>query len=274
MKRFKKYVEGRNDLFIPFIMSGDPNEQATIELAVELQDRGANVIELGIPYSDPLADGPVIQEAASRSLKNNTTLESSIKSVKKMREKGLKIPVIIFTYYNLLLQLGEDYFFALARENEVDGILVPDLPYEEGEHLRALCEKEGLALISLVAPTTSEERLQQIAGNASGFLYCVSSLGVTGVRSEFHASVFAFLEKVKKYSSAPVAVGFGVSKAEQVEALKESCDGVIVGSALIKRVASHEADLQDPKTREKAIKQIGDFAAALTAPYRTEKLST
>ncbi len=137
-------------LFIPFIVAGDPHPDVTVEIALTLQESGASIIELGIPYSDPLADGPTIQRASGRALKNGVTLENSMKLVSVMRKKGLKIPVIIFTYYNPVLQLGEENFFALARQNGIDGLLVPDLPFEESEDLRKKCENEGLKFISLL----------------------------------------------------------------------------------------------------------------------------
>lgn len=238
--RFNDIIKQTDFLNIPFIMAGDPSEAATIDLAVALQEAGAHIIELGIPYSDPLADGPVIQRAAARALKQKMTLRKAMALVPKMREKGLKIPVVVFTYYNPVLQLGEESFFALARENDVDGLLIPDLPFEESEQIRNRCLQEGIEFISLVAPT-STDRIQKIASNASGFLYCVSSLGVTGMRSTLNENIVPFLEKVKSYSDVPVAVGFGISNHEQISMLKNHCDGVIVGSAIVKIIE----DLRD-----------------------------
>lgn len=271
-KRFEEHVDSKNDLFIPFIVAGDPNPDATIDLAIMLQEEGANAIELGIPYSDPLADGPVIQRASERALKGEMSLEKAMNLVPKMREKGLEIPVIIFTYYNLLLQLGEHRFFALVRENDIDGLLVPDLPFEESEEWRISCKENSTALISLVAPTTSEKRLKTIASEATGFLYCVSSLGVTGTRSNFHSSVFSFVERVKKQSEVPVAVGFGVSRPEHVEELKGYCDGVIVGSAIIRQVESQVDALQTNETRKEAIDHIRAYVRDLVAPFNKMKI--
>ncbi len=273
-KRFKQYVEGRSDLFIPFIVAGDPTEEATINLALMLQEEGANAIELGIPYSDPLADGPVIQRASLRALEHEMSLERAMNLVQKMRENGLEIPVVIFTYYNLLLQLGEERFFALVRKNDIDGLLVPDLPFEESEEWRTSCKANGTALISLVAPTTSEKRLQAIAEEATGFLYCVSSLGVTGTRTDFHSAVFKFLERVKGYSQIPVAVGFGVSAPEQVDKLKDYCDGVIVGSAIIRQVEAQVEALKDEASQKEAIDQIRAYVRDLISPYGKMKIHT
>jgi len=243
-------------VFIPFITAGDPNEETTVELALALQEVGARVLELGIPYSDPLADGPVIQKASLRALEGGMTLKKALALVPTMREKGVKIPIICFTYYNLLLQLGEDQFIQEAAQKDLDGVLVPDLPFEESASLREKCQQAGLSLISLVAPTTSEERLQRIGEAADGFLYCVSSLGVTGVRQAFHNDVFHFLERVRKSTDAPVAVGFGISSKEQVEQFKDYCDGFIVGSAIVREVEARVTQLSHEADRSKAIEEI------------------
>lgn len=223
-------------LFIPFIMAGDPSLEATIEIALALQDSGAAILELGIPYSDPLADGPVIQRSAVRALAGGMTLSKSLGLVKKMRERGLSIPVILFTYLNPVLQFGFRELTEQARQSGVNGLLVPDLPYEESAELKKHCSKNELHLISLVAPTTKHERLKEIVGEATGFLYCVSSLGVTGERNSFHQNLFDFLQQVKSLSTIPVAVGFGVSQREQFELLRQHADGIIIGSAIVKEV--------------------------------------
>ncbi len=254
-------------LFIPFIVAGDPHADATVELALALQDAGASVIELGIPYSDPLADGPVIQSASLRALKHGMTLEKAMELVGVMRKKGLKIPVVVFTYYNPVLQLGEERFFTLAHKNGIDGLLIPDLPYEESEHLRTKCQDEGIKYISLVAPTSSK-RIEKIAKSAQGFLYCVSSLGVTGVRSTLDDNVHQFLEEVKQYSSIPVAVGFGISNAEHVQLLKDHCDGIVIGSALVKKIAELEEVLFNEDTRPAAIEEFKAFVETMISPIK------
>lgn len=273
-KRFEQHVDGRSDLFIPFIVAGDPTEEATIELALMLQEEGANAIELGIPYSDPLADGPVIQRASLRALEHGMSLEKAMNIVPKMRERGLEIPIIVFTYYNLLLQLGEERFFALVRENDIDGLLVPDLPFEESEEWRKSCKMNNTALISLVAPTTSDKRLTAIANEATGFLYCVSSLGVTGTRTDFHSSVFDFIDRVKSQSPIPVAVGFGVSAPEQVAKLKEYCDGVIVGSAIVRQIEAQVEGLANEETQLEAVNHIRSYIRDLISPYEKLKINT
>ncbi|QOY35841.1 tryptophan synthase subunit alpha [Anaerobacillus isosaccharinicus] len=260
--RLETVITKKEHLFIPFIMAGDPSPELTIELALLMEEAGAHILELGVPYSDPLADGPVIQQAALRALEYKVNLEQVMSLVPMMRRRGLTIPVIIFTYYNPVLQLGEENVLALMKENEIDGILIPDLPFEESRHLSLRCDQEGLPLISLVAPT-SEKRVEMIAKQAKGFLYCVSSLGVTGVRKEIDEGIFQFLEEVKKHSKVPVAVGFGISNSEQVAKLKPYCDGLIVGSALIKMIESKKTEMLDNKMREKALSEIKTFVYSL-----------
>lgn len=257
MSRLSEHVNKKQGMmFIPFITAGDPNEAATIELAYMLQSLGANALELGIPFSDPLADGPVIQKASKRALKNGMNLPKALQLAKKIRQRGVDIPIIIFTYYNLLLQLGEETFIREAKAGDVDGLLVPDLPFEESRGLSEKCRENGLALISLVAPTTSDRRLQAIGREAQGFLYCVSSLGVTGVRSHFHPDVFSFLERVRHACDLPVAVGFGISSSDQVEELKGRADGFIVGSAIVAQVEKHAKRLEQADERAQALEDI------------------
>ncbi|KKI88780.1 tryptophan synthase subunit alpha [Bacillus sp. SA1-12] len=249
----------QNKLFIPFITAGDPYSEATIDLAVALQEAGAAAIELGIPYSDPVADGPVIQKASSRALKKGMNIVKAIKLVPEMRKKGVNIPIILFTYYNPVLQLEQESFFALLRENTIDGLLVPDIPFEESEELRQKCKDHSISFISLVAPTSSS-RIKMITENAEGFIYCVSSLGVTGVRKNFDHAITSFLDEVKQYSQVPVVVGFGVSSREQVEELATICDGVVVGSALVREIERLQPELEDDTTRSKAIEAFREYA--------------
>ncbi|MFC4324182.1 tryptophan synthase subunit alpha [Litchfieldia salsa] len=264
---FNERLPKVDHLFIPFIVAGDPHPDVTIELALALQEAGASVLELGIPYSDPLADGPIIQRASQRALKNNMTLEQAMNLVGKMREKGLNIPVVVFTYYNPVLQLGEDRFFTLAHKNGVDGLLVPDLPYEESEHLREECQQQGIKYISLVAPTSSK-RIEKIANNAQGFLYCVSSLGVTGVRDTLNEDVLGFLTEVKQYSKIPVAVGFGISNADHVRLLQDHCDGIVIGSAIVRKIEELNEALLLPTSRQKALVEFKGYVETIIAPIK------
>ncbi|WP_243386590.1 tryptophan synthase subunit alpha [Bacillus kexueae] len=244
--------------FIPFIMAGDPSESITIDLALQLQKKGASVLELGVPYSDPLADGPVIQRASLRARKNGMNIVKAIELGKKLKENGLKIPIILFTYFNPVLKLGTNRFFALMQQNDIDGLLIPDLPFEESEEVRRNCEVNGIDFISMVAPT-SEKRIEMIAQNATGFLYCVSSLGVTGERSQFNHEIQSFLQKVKTITSIPVVVGFGVSNRKQVESFYRMSDGVVVGSAIIRKIEELLPLLQDEDTKQKGLLQFELF---------------
>jgi tryptophan synthase alpha chain len=261
---YQKQSMHRN-MFVPFIVAGDPHPDVTIDLALALQKVGADVIEIGIPYSDPLADGPVIQRAASRSLKNGTSLKSSLELIGKMRKKGLEIPVVVFTYFNPVLQLGEESFFALAQKNRVDGLLIPDLPFEESEDLRRGCIMNGIEFISMVAPT-SNSRIEKIASSAQGFLYCVSSLGVTGVRDSLNSEVYSFLNQVKKFSKVPVVVGFGISTDKQVESLQDHCEGIVIGSAIVKKIEMLENRLLHEDTKEEAIKEFSSYVSSIISP--------
>jgi tryptophan synthase alpha chain len=264
-----KLPTANKTMFIPFIVAGDPHPSVTVELALALQNAGASILELGVPYSDPLADGPIIQRAAQRALKHDMTLKKSIELVPLMRKRGVQIPIIIFTYYNPVLQLGEEYFFALAQKNNVDGVLIPDLPFEESGHIRQLSAQSGLSFISLVAPT-SKKRIEKIASQAQGFLYCVSSLGVTGIRDKLPNELYEFLEEVKTHSSVPVVVGFGISRSEQVQALKEHCDGIVIGSALVQKIEQLADCLLQEKTRKDALIQFQQYAQSLVEPLKRE----
>lgn len=261
--RFESLKKKNKPLFIPFIVAGDPSLEVTVELALTLENAGADVLELGIPYSDPLADGPVIQEAALRALAQNMTIEKAMQLVGKMRERGLTIPVVIFSYYNLILQLGMERFTSLAHQNQIDGLLIPDLPFEESALIRRTCQENQLNYISLVAPTTSDGRLKQIAAEASGFLYVVSSLGITGEREQFHVGLGEFLNKVKQHALVPVALGFGVSNNKQFEKFGKLCDGVIIGSAIVRKIEALRLELLRDDSREEALQEFSQYIATI-----------
>ncbi len=246
---FQGKLTKTEDLFIPFIVAGDPTPELTIEFALRLQEAGADVLELGIPYSDPLADGPTIQRAAQRALKNEMSLTKAIELVPEMRQAGLQIPVVIFTYYNPVMQLGYDQFFELLDANGAEGVLIPDLPFEESEDIRKLASERNVEFISLVAPN-SDKRIKQIAEHANGFLYCVSTLGVTGERNEMSSDVITFIKKVKEHSSVPVAVGFGISTNEHVNLVREHADGVIIGSKIIRLIEEELEAFENEKTAD------------------------
>ncbi|MBY8913689.1 tryptophan synthase subunit alpha [Bacillus sp. YC2] len=259
-------LKASEKLFIPFITAGDPLPEVSIELAKSLQKAGASALEIGVAYTDPLADGPVIQRASKRALNNGMNIVKAIELGGQMKKNGVHIPIILFTYYNPVLQLDKEYFFALLRENHIDGLLVPDLPLEESALLQEKCRQEKVTYISLVAPT-SEKRLKIITEQACGFVYCVSSLGVTGVRSGFEPSAYSFIRKVKELSSVPVAVGFGISSRKQVAEMNEICDGVVVGSALVRKIEELESRLMDPETREDALLEFEEYAKTFGGLY-------
>ncbi|WP_062046811.1 tryptophan synthase subunit alpha [Bacillus sp. JCM 19034] len=255
-------TSGEKPLFIPFITAGDPSSEATIDIALTLQKAGASMIELGIPYSDPLADGPTIQAASKRALQHGMSLEKALKLVPKMRERGLTIPVIIFTYVNPLIQYGEKRIVEEAAHYGIDGFIVPDLPYEESEEFADLCDQFNLSLVLLVAPT-SKERMVKIAQRSQGFLYCVSSLGVTGARAHFDPKVYEFLKTVREASSIPTAVGFGISTPEQVKVMREHADGVVVGSALVNKIGELKEQLLNSDKRTEALNEIEKFVSLM-----------
>ncbi len=227
--------EGRIAL-MPFLMAGDPDLKTTKEILVELQRKGADIIELGVPYSDPLADGPVIQLAASRALSSGTSIKLVLKMLFELRSK-LLIPVVLFTYSNPLLNYGMENFCEDLSSAGAAGLVVPDLPLEEADKLSDIASAKGLDLVLLVAPTTPSERMKRISKRSNGFTYLVSVTGVTGVRSSLDNNVKSLIKEIKGFSSTPVAVGFGISGANQVQKVKDwGADGAIVGSALVEKI--------------------------------------
>lgn len=247
---------------IPFITVGDPDLDTSVEILQQLELAGADIVELGVPYSDPLADGPVIQTSSARALLNRVSIVDCIQVAGKARERGVKLPFILFTYYNPVLQLGFERFFQLLAENDIHGAIIPDLPVEENEEMRALCASRGVHLIPLVAPT-SKERVKKITATAQGFIYCVSSLGVTGTRTQFFGGVDEFIADVKRSTDLPVAVGFGISSREQVERFAQVSDGVVVGSAIVRVVGEAIGLLEQPGTRGQGLRQIREFVQGL-----------
>ncbi|MBR4429809.1 MAG: tryptophan synthase subunit alpha [Clostridiales bacterium] len=228
--------------FIPFITCGDPDLETTAKCIVEMQNAGASLVELGIPFSDPTAEGPVIMEASLRALENGCTTDKVFGMVKKLRnEMGVTIPMVFMTYANVVFSYGIGRFCQNAAECGVDGIILPDVPYEEKDEFDGICKAYGLDLISLIAPT-SHERISMIAKEASGFIYIVSSLGVTGVRSQITTDIPSLCAAVKAATDVPCAIGFGISTPEQAEKMSQSADGVIVGSAIVKLLAQYGKD--------------------------------
>ncbi len=242
---------------IPFITAGDPDLQTTAEALQVLDRNGADLIELGVPYADPLADGPTIQAAATRSLKKGTTLDAVLDLVKEVSPK-LSAPIILFTYYNPVLNRGIETFLKDIYAAGARGLVVPDLPLEEMDTLLAAAEKTGIAVILLVAPTSPEERIRAIVEKSQGFVYLVSVTGVTGVRQEIANRVEGLLADLHSATDKPIGVGFGVSEPAQAKQLKLwGADGVIVGSAIVKRLASG--------TPKEGLAAVGEFCSQLKA---------
>ena len=237
-QRFSQLQSEGRMAVMPFLMAGDPDLVTTSSVLMQLQREGADIVELGIPYSDPLADGPVIQAAAARALSVGTSPAGVLEMLRSLKGE-LNIPVILFTYSNPLLNMGMERFCEQAAQAGAAGLVVPDLPLEEAEKLSPVAAGFGLDLVLLVAPTTPEERMIRIAQRSRGFTYLVSVTGVTGERSRMETRVEGLVKKLKQSSPVPVAVGFGISGAEQVRQVRSwGADGAIVGSALVKRMAA------------------------------------
>ena len=218
--------------FIPFLTCGHPSLEVTEQLIYAMEEAGADLIELGIPFSDPTAEGPVIQAANVRALSGGVTTDKIFDMVKRLRQ-NTKIPMVFMTYANVVFSYGTERFIQKAAGLGMDGLILPDVPFEEKEEFDSVCKKYGLDLISLIAPT-SHERITQIAKEAEGFVYCVSSLGVTGMRSTITTDIGAMVQLVKEAKDIPCAVGFGISTPEQAAAMAAKSDGAIVGSAIVK----------------------------------------
>ena len=221
--------------FIPFITAGDPDLDTTAELLVELANSGATIIELGVPFSDPMADGPVIQRASERALKHGFGLKEIFETTAKARAR-IETPLVLFSYFNPLLQYGIDKLARDARQAGIDGILVTDLTPEESEQFAAALKLNDLDMIFLIAPTSTDARLRLIAEHASGFVYAVSRAGVTGARQNISREAELLVARVRRFSSLPVAVGFGISSAEQVEQTLRYADAAVVGSAIVAQI--------------------------------------
>ena len=226
--------------FIPFVTGGDPDLETTEKLLVAMQEAGADLIEIGLPFSDPIAEGVVIQEANERALAAGCTTDKLFDMVKRARQT-VTVPMVFLTYINPIFTYGKEKFMKRCVECGIDGLIVPDLPYEEKGEIKDVCETYGVDLISMIAPT-SKERIKMIAREAKGFVYVVSSLGVTGVRSEISTNVEEMTDMIREATDVPCAVGFGISKPEQAAKMAAISDGAIVGSAIVRMVAANGRD--------------------------------
>ncbi|MDI6854884.1 MAG: tryptophan synthase subunit alpha [Deltaproteobacteria bacterium] len=258
---FRRLKAKGEKALIPFITAGDPDLETSRRIALEIAARGADLLELGIPFSDPLADGPTIQAASNRALKHDVHLEDVLKLAGKLRA-DTDIPLVLMGYYNPILQYGLERTAKEAARQGVCGFIIPDLPLEEAGAWRAAAIKTGLAPIFLAAPTSGPERIKKLGQLTKGFLYYVSLTGITGARTALPPELAQELEDVRRLVRCPVAVGFGISTPEQVRDLSPYVDGVVVGSAIVQKVANYAG--------ESTIKEIGDFIAALKAPLRRQ----
>ena len=250
-EKFLELKKSNKLALMPFLMAGDPSIEKTSRILLKLQEKGADIIELGIPYSDPLADGPIIQLSASRALKSGTTIIKVIQLLGTLKDK-LHVPIILFTYFNPLLSFGLENFCDIASKAGVAGLIIPDLPLEESSKFSKIISSYSIDLILLVAPTTPIERMKMISNKTRGFTYLVSVTGVTGERNKIGNRVESLITKLKEISTNPVAVGFGISSPEQVNKVRKwGADGVIIGSAFVKRIISCN--------EKEVVNQIGNF---------------
>lgn len=245
------HKQGKKAL-IAFITAGDAGLETTERLVLQMEQSGADIIELGIPFSDPIAEGPVIQKASVRALQNGVKLTDIFAMVKRLRQKT-QVPLVMMMYLNSIFGFGTEKFFTLCADTGIDGVIVPDMPYEERDEIQEAADRYGVYSISLVAPT-SRERVAMIAKESKGFLYCVSSTGETGMTKEDTANFDGFFGMIKQYANIPCVVGVGISEPEQVSMMKEYCDGVIADSAIVELVEQYGKD---------SSRAVGSFVASL-----------
>ncbi len=253
-EKFSSLGSEKKRALITFVTAGDPDLDTTIDAVSAMEKGGADIIEIGIPYSDPLADGPTIQASSARALKNGVRIPKVMKAVRRIREKS-EVPLVFLVYYNSVFRYGIESFLDEAAEAGIDGMVVPDLPLEERADMMGLADERELSLIPLVAPT-SHERIEAIVGKGRGFVYCVSVAGVTGMRKEISTDLEGYMETVSGFTSLPRAIGFGISGPEMIERVKPYCEGVIVGSAIVRRMA------RDAR-REDLLEDLENFVSEL-----------
>jgi tryptophan synthase alpha chain len=252
-EKFKDLKEKNKKALITFITAGDPSLEKTKELVLTMEKEGADIIELGIPYSDPIADGPVIQASSQRSLNNGTKIKDIMKTVKDIRLDS-QVPLLYLVYYNSVFKYGIEKFIIECNECGIDGLIIPDLPLEERSEISSIAKANNVALIPMVTPT-SKDRIENIVKHGQGFVYCVSVNGVTGVRNEINTNLNDYMNTVGNLSPIPKALGFGISNSKMVKEYKKYCDGIIIGSAIIKKVSEN---LEAPN------KAVGEFVRELS----------
>ena len=260
--RIFKYLKGKREkALIPFITAGYPDIELTKDLIIEMERKGADLVEVGVPFSDPLADGPIIQRASEIALRNGINLRVIMNMVKELR-RLTEIPIILMGYYNPIFRYGEEGFIRDSVESGIDGVIIPDLPPEEGEGFIRLSKKYGLKFILLLAPTSPERRIRLVSRLSQGFIYYVSLKGVTGIRDKVSDSLGPMVKRIKEYTRKPVVIGFGISNPEHARIASKEGDGVVVGSAIIKII---EDSLQN---RSILLKRVGDFVGELKEVLR------
>ena len=251
-KKFQELRDQGASAFMPYLCAGDPTPELTAKLLFTLEEAGADLIELGVPFSDPIADGPTIQRASERALTHGISLQQILEMVKSLRKKT-EIPIALMSYYNPIFRMGEEAFCKAAQDAGVDGVIVPDLPPEEAQQLLEVAPRYNLATVFLVAPTSPPERMQLIASVSTGFVYCVSLTGVTGARAILSDEVAPMIAELRKHTDKPISVGFGVSTPEQATQVAQIADGVIVGSAIVNVI---EENMEDEGKMLAAVKQF------------------
>lgn len=254
-QKFRKLRREKKKAFIAFITCGDPNLATTERLALEFARLDVDILELGVPFSDPLADGPTIQAASARALKNKVNLASVFRLVKKLRRK-IELPIALLTYYNIIYRFGIKDFVSRAKSCGVDGVIIPDLPVEEAGDLIKAGKKDKFATIFLLAPTSDRQRIKKISSNSSGFIYYVSLTGITGTRKHLPNELIQQVRRIKRITSKPVCVGFGVSSPQQARKIARVADGIIIGSAIIKVIEKNLG-------REELVPKVTKFVSRL-----------
>ncbi len=251
MNKIKKAFENKKAL-ITYITAGDPNLEKTKEFIIAMAQNGADLIEVGIPFSDPIAEGDVIQSAMERALKNKINIDDIFSVIVEAR-KTVDIPIVFMTYLNPVFSYGYARFFKKCKESGISGIIVPDMPFEEQDEIKESAQKNEVAIITLIAPT-SKERISILAKNAQGFIYLISSLGVTGVREKITTDIGAIIKQIREQTDVPVGVGFGISTPQQAKEISNFADGIIIGSAIVKIIA---------KYKEEAAPKIAEYISSI-----------
>ncbi|MDZ4734043.1 MAG: tryptophan synthase subunit alpha [Nitrospirota bacterium] len=265
-RTFAQLRQSGEKALITYVMAGDPSLQETEQLVVELEQAGADIIELGVPFSDPIADGPVIQQAAERALRSGTSVRTILSMVTSLRTRT-KVPLVLMAYYNSIHAFGPERFCQEAAQAGVDGLIVPDMPPDEAGPLKNPAAAAGLPLIFLLAPTSTEERRTFVARQSQGFVYYVSLTGITGAKLLNVADVGKNVEKIRKVTHVPVAVGFGVATPEDAANIAAIADGVIVGSAIVKLIAAH-------RQKPEMVKHVAEFVRSLKNAMRAAQPKT